>query len=194
MIPQLSRNSRTPATLLVPANTTGAATLHVGGDFFYIYSMGGALNISVNGDAYAPCQSGLIHEGVVGRNDVSDIAFQNTTGADITVVVIFGKGSMTVTGLVNLSPGDISTITPPAAVLQAGFANLSNQAAVAYNGKSSISITNTGAVNILVNGTALLPEQTVAFTCERTQDTLPNFSVDTNTTPNGAALVGWTSA
>lgn len=192
MIPQINRNSRTPSSVIVPAGQI--ATQYIGGDFFYIYSMNGTLLISVNEDDFAPCQVGLIHSGVPGRSDINSIRFKNNTGAPVTVFVIYGKGSMSVTGAVNLSAGDIANITPAAAVLQAGFQNLSNQAAVAFNAKRSISITNTGAVQILVNAVALLANQTIGFSCERTQDTLPNFSVDTLTTPNGAALVSWTSA
>ena len=200
MISQINQNSRTPSTLVIPAGAI--APQYIGGDFFYIYSLTGVLTISVNEDDFAPCQVGLIHSGVIGRNDISSIRFKNSTASSVTVVLIYGKGSMPVTGqtsIVNptftLDTPTVQAITPPAAVLQASFANLSNQAAVAYNGKRSISIANTGAVQILVNGIALAAgSPPIGFTCERVQDTLPNFSIDTITTPNGTALVLWTSA
>lgn len=192
MTPLINRNSRRPTTIIIPTGTV--APLHVGGDFFYVYTMSGVVTISVNDDAFAPCQAGLIHSGVVGRNDVERIAFSNTSGATVTVVVIFGKGSMSVTGQVNLAAGDVALITPAVAVLTADFANLSNQAAVNYAGKRSISVTNVGTVQILVGGVALAAGLTVGWSCERTQDTLPAKAVDTSTTPNGAALVVWTAA
>ena len=185
----LSRNSRSQSTLVI-ANG-GKAKLQVGGDYFYIYSQSGALTISVNGDVFSNCQSGLIHSGVPGRNDIELVEFYNVSGAAVTVIVIFGKGSQSVTGAVNLSAGDVALITPAAAVLTADFQTVNN-ASVAFNAKRSLSVTNTGVTAILVGGVSLPVGQYVSWSCERAQDTLPNKTVDT--TGGGLALVVWTAA
>ncbi len=184
----LSRNSRSQTTLVIANN--GKARVHVGGDYFFIYSQSGALQISVNDDSFTNCQSGLIHSGVIGRDDIADLEFYNTSGADVTVVVIFGKGSQSVTGSVSISAADLASLTPAAATVDCDVVDVNNLSTV-FASKTSIAIYNVGSTDITVNGRTLAAGNDVEWSALRQQDVLKNITVDA--TGGGLAKVVWTA-
>lgn len=183
----LARNSRSQSTLVIPTATK--LKLYVGGDYFFIYSQSGALAISVNGDVFSNCQSGLIHSGVAGRNDIADVELYNTSGATVTVVIIFGKGSQSVTGTTTISAQDLAVITPAAATVQVDVETVTNASQV-FSGKTSIAVVNTGAADITVNTRSLGAGESVEWSSLRQQDVLQAITVNAT---GSVAKVVWTA-
>lgn len=181
-----NRTSRKLSSVTLAAG--GTHKLYVGGDFFRVYSMTGAtasqLEIRVNGDDWTPCEPGLLHQGVVGNGDVQQVEFRNPSAGSIALKVIHGKGREEIVGQVaitnpqfNLDPGDVAAITPPAETLAAGGDNLSDEVKV-YTGLRSITVINTGGINITVNGVTWAPGYGPTFSTSGRMDVLGQVTVD----------------
>lgn len=213
----VNRNSRNVSSFSVAAGQT--VPVHVAGDYYQILAMSGSLKVSVNGGPFTPAQVGLIHNGVVGRDDVGTVRFYNDTGGAITVTVIHGKGNITVVGSVSIASTDLLALTdrldaieddveatntnlttllartPAAVTVDCDVVNVTN-ASTAFASKTSIKIVNIGATNITVTpagGSArtLLPTEEVSWSSLRQQDVLKTITVDS--TGGGDAKVVWTA-
>jgi len=189
MKPLLNLNSRVAATLAIGAGAI--VPVHVGGDYFYIYALDGALEADVNdSDVFASVEKGLIHQGVVGRSDIGTVRFRNSTGSTVNVTIIYGKGSQTVAGQTTISAADLLEITPADATVATDFQDIT--ASTAFAGKKAVQVTNTGVTNITVTGAGaartLAPGEYVNWSVLRQQDTLNTITVNA---AGGNARVVW---
>jgi hypothetical protein len=185
----LNLNSRVKATIALPAGAI--VPLHVGGDYFYIYALDGALEADVNdSDVFASVEKGLIHQGVVGRSDIGTVRFRNSTGSTVNVTIVYGKGSQTVAGQTTISAADLLALTPAAATVTTDFQDIT--ASTAFTGKKAVQVTNTGGTNITVTGAGaartLGPGEFVSWSVLRQQDTLNTITVNA---AGGSARVVW---
>jgi len=189
MKPLLNLNSRVEATLAIAAGAI--VPVYVGGDYFYIYALDGALEADVNeSDVFASVEKRLIHQGVVGRSDIGTVRFRNSTGSTVNVTIIYGKGSQTVAGQTTISEADLLEITPADATVATDFQDIT--ASTAFAGKKAVHVTNTGVTNITVTGAGaartLAPGEFVNWSVLRQQDTLNTITVNAT---GGNARVVW---
>lgn len=187
----LNLNSRVVSSISIPAGAI--IPLHVGGDYFYIYALSGALEADVNeSDVFASIERGLIHQGVVGRSDIGTVRLRNSTGSAVTVTVIYGKGQQFVSGQVTLSSADVLSLTPAPVTATCDLETITNS--TVYSNKTSIKVVNVGAANITVTAAGaartLAPTEEVSWSVLRQQDVLNPITV--NATGSTAKVV-WTA-
>jgi hypothetical protein len=193
-----NRNSRNPSSFTIPAGESRPVA--VNGDYCWLYSTTGEVEIAVNDGDFAPCPVGLIHRGVIGRDDIGRVQIKNVTGSAVDVVMVYGKGSMDISGQVSiinptfgLETADLLALTPAPVTGGPGFAQLDN-ADDDFDGCNSISIENTGAANLTVTtseGALVIPPgKFVSWSMPRPQDDLGAINVDaTGTTADVTYLI-----
>ena len=183
------RVSRITSSIVVPANG-GRMLQLIRGDYFHIVSASGTVTLAVNRGGFTPCPSGLIQRYPAGNDEIEQIEFYNASGSDVTVVVVYGRGDMQITGQVNLSSSDLLSITPAAATVATDFQDITGS--TAFAAKKSITVINTGSADITVTGAGaartLSAGETVNWSTLRQQDTLNTITVNAT---GGNARVIW---
>jgi hypothetical protein len=179
-------------------------------DYVQFQTLPTGLLVGVNGARPQLTQQASILQGAPGERQIATLIFENTTGGELTAIVVHGTGSMTVAGEAVLSgavplptgassaalqtTGNASLASLAATTVETPFgANLGSAADVTYSACKSVAVQNTGAtgnvtVTIGANVLTLAPGAApVSWAVSKPLATLANVRVQTAS--GGSALV-----
>jgi hypothetical protein len=191
---------RTPVTTTVILSANALTVLPVSGRALSVLSSTGAFTARVNNGPASPMVKGRGFGGPTSE-EFNFVELVDTSGSSNTVILhiadeqITGADQLASVGLsvgaeVAIAAASLTSITPAAVTHTCDVVDITT--AIAYSGKKSITITNTGSTDITItpNGSArtLAPGDSVTFTVIRYQDSLPSITVDAT---GGNARVAW---
>jgi hypothetical protein len=161
-------------------------------DWYTVDDLTAPILASVNGEDYAIIRTGENQQDPEVNRGFETIEFYNNTGAEVTVTLLYGFGfhnavpRIEIGNAVELGDDTLLALNPPAVVGRALIARVVDATQNIAN-TYGITVSNIGAVNILVQGDVLAPGETVGWTSNGRADLVGNVEIDCETTPLGEA-------
>lgn len=194
--------------VIVPAGQS--KTIYPASDYVQFQTLPAGLLVGLNGASPQLVQQASILQGIPGERQIESLLFSNTTGGELTAIVVHGTGSMTVAGEAVLSgavplptgastsalqtTGNASLAALAATTVETPFgATLGSSADVTYSSCKSVAVQNTGTtgnvtITIAGNVLTLAPgAPPVAWSVTKPLAVLANVRVQTAS--GGSALV-----
>lgn len=155
------------------------------GDFLYIDSLTAPIQIGVNStQKLSTVRAGYTLQGSPQKREIKYVFFKNNTGGTVTIVPVWGTGNFNNPATVtisnptfNLSTADKNDIRGLPEVVTPGLQRVTTNTAIGA-GARSISVANTGAVDITVAGAVLKPGEIVSWSAPGRFDTLAALGIN----------------
>ena len=197
-------------TVIVPAGQS--KVISPASDYVHFQTVPAGLLIGVNGGIAYAFQQGTILQGTPGERGVQTLLLNNTTGAELTALIVHGTGEMSVAGEVTLTgsiplatgastsalqtTGNASLATLAAANTDTGkIVNLGASSGASYAGCKSFSIINTGTGDVVLTIAGIAGNLPAGYGVDiplsKALNTLATITVATGV--GGAALIALTT-